>query len=167
MFRQDYAQLSIFAGLDENQISQLSPYMVECSFSRDLVIFEQGQPAEHLYILLSGEVVISYKPYDGPPLTVARIEPGGVFGWSAALGRDVYTSGAISTQESLAYRIRGSNFHAICKEYPETGQIFLERLASVIARRLHSTHTQVLSILTEGMGSKAGSSRRRIKDGRK
>lgn len=167
MFRQDYAQLSIFAGLDGNQISQLSPYMVDCLLPKDYVVFEQGQPAEHLYILLSGEVVINYKPYDGPPLTVARIEPGGVFGWSAAIGRDVYTSGAMAVQESLTYRIRGASLQAMCKAHPETGQIFLERLAGVIAERLRSTHTQVLGILTQSMAVEHIPTKRRSKNDRK
>ena len=160
MFRQDYARLSIFAGLDGNQISQLSPFMMECQFLKDQVIFEQGSPADFLYILLSGEVAIHFKPYDGPPLTVARIEPGGVFGWSAALRRDVYTSGAFSMQESLAYRIHGKNLSVICNQYPETGKILLERLADVIAERLRSTHTQVLGILSQGMETKGNCTRR-------
>lgn len=151
MFRQDFAQLSIFSGLNDNQIGQLSPYMVECHFKRDQVIFEQGQRADHLYILLSGEVIVTYKPYDGPPLTVARIEPGGVFGWSAALGRDIYTSGAVAVQDSLAYRMRGSNLAVLCDEHRETGMILLDRLAGVIAERLRGTHTQVLGILSQGI----------------
>lgn len=151
MFGQDYAQISIFAGLDGNQISQLSPFMIECQFAKDTVIFEQGQPADHLYILLTGEVTIQYKPYDGPVLTVGRIEPGGVFGWSAALGRDIYTSGAVAVKNSVAYRVRSANLQVICTEYPETGKILLDRLASGIAERLQGTHTQILGILSERM----------------
>jgi CRP-like cAMP-binding protein len=151
MFRQDLAQMSIFSGLNEDQISQLSPYMVECNYHRDQVVFEQGQRADHIYILLTGEVVVNYKPYDGPPLTVARIEAGGVFGWSAALGRDIYTSGAVAVQDSLAYRIRGDNLPVICETHRETGLILLDRLAGVIAERLRSTHTQVLGILSQGL----------------
>jgi CRP/FNR family cyclic AMP-dependent transcriptional regulator len=149
MFRQGYAQLSIFAGLDGNQTSQLSQFIEECQFPKDYLIFEQNQPADRLYILLSGEVVIRYKPYDGPPLLVARIASGGVFGWSAALRRDVYTSGALAVQDSEAYCIRGANLAIMCTQYPETGRIFLEHLANVIAERLRSTHTQVLKILTQ------------------
>jgi CRP/FNR family transcriptional regulator, cyclic AMP receptor protein len=154
MFRQDYAQFSIFAGLDGNQINQLSPFVVENHYPKDAVIFEQGKPAEFLYILLSGEVIINYKPYDGPLLTVAHIIPGGVFGWSAALGREIYTSEAVAVQSCVACCLRGSSLSAIRELYPETGKILLDRLASVIAERLASTHTQVLGILTKGIDVK-------------
>jgi CRP-like cAMP-binding protein len=167
MFRQDFAQLSLFAGLKENQVSQLTLFMVECNFQQNEIIFEQGQPADHLYILLSGEVVVNYKPYDGPPLTVARIEKGGVFGWSAALGRDVYTSGAVAMQESVAYRIRGENLAVLCEQHPDTGMVLLDRLASVIAERLRSTHTQVLGILSQGIDVDGNCLSQRIKNDRK
>ncbi len=160
MFLEDYAQLSIFAGLDGNQIDQISPFLVECQFPAGHTIFEQGQLAENLYILLSGEVVINYKPYDGPPLTVAHIVPGGVFGWSAALQRDAYTSGAFTLQPCIAYCLRGASLQLICSEHPETGKMLLERLASVIAARLRSTHVQVLGILTQGIDKESDCKRR-------
>lgn len=167
MFRQEHAQLSIFEGLDCNQLHQLSPFFAECQFPKDYVIFEQGQPAENLYILLEGEVVIHFKPYDGPTLMVARIEPGGVFGWSAALQRDVYTSAAMTMQDCLMYQLRGSSLNTICAQYPDTGKILLERLACVIAERLQSTHTHVLGMLTEGIDIKSKGSRRSSTDGRR
>lgn len=167
MFRQGYAQLSIFAGLDGNQISQLSQFIEECQFPKDYVIFEQNQPADRLYILLLGEVEIQYKPYDGPPLVVARIDPGGVFGWSAALRRDEYTSGARTVQASDVYCMHGASLARICAKYPETGRVFVERLASVIAERVRSTHTQVLKILTQKIETDERFLRRSSKNDRK
>jgi CRP-like cAMP-binding protein len=167
MFRQDYAQLSIFSGLDGNQINQLSHFIEECHFPKGYVIFEQGQPADHLYILLAGEVVIRFKPYDGPPLLVARIEPGGVFGWSAALLRDVYTSGAEAAQDSVSYCIHGADLQVMRAQFPETGRVFLERLACVIAERLRSTHAQILGILTQGTNSDVDRLRRKPRDERR
>lgn len=149
MFRQGYAQLSIFAGLDGDQINQLSQFIEECQYPKGHLIFEQNHPADHLFILLSGEVEIRYKPYDGPMLVVARIDPGGVFGWSAALRRDAYTSSAYTVQASEVYCLHGLSLAGLCARHPETGTIFLERLASVIAERVRSTHTQVLKILTQ------------------
>jgi CRP-like cAMP-binding protein len=167
MFRQGYAQLSIFADLDGDQINQLSQFIEECRFPKDYVIFEQNHAADRLYILLSGEVVVRYKPYDGPSLLVARIEPGGVFGWSAALRRDAYTSGAQAAEDSTVCCINGADLAVICRTYPETGKIFIERLASVIAERLRSTHSQVLKILTQRIEMDDRSFERSLPDDRK
>jgi CRP-like cAMP-binding protein len=115
------------------------------------VLFEQGQPADRLYLLLSGRVEIRFKPDDGDPLSVTIIDPGGVFGWSAALGRSSYTSGATVVEACRCLSIRGPDLRRICEEHPNTGVILLERLAEVIAQRLSSTHQHVLRLLQRGV----------------
>jgi len=115
------------------------------------VFFLQDQLADRLYILISGNVEIRFKPYDGEALTVSAIEPGGVFGWSAALGRSSYTSSAVCTADSRCLSIRGRDLRRICEQDPATGVILLERLAEVIALRLTSTHQHVMDLLRQGM----------------
>ena len=95
--------------------------MTFCSFSKDMVIFEQGNKAEYIYILVKGEVAISYKPYDGQPIVVARIHPGNVFGWSSsALNRDTYSSAALAVVESEAIRINARSLQTLCDTCPNT-----------------------------------------------
>jgi CRP-like cAMP-binding protein len=151
MLKQDCSKLPIFAGLAPAEMHLVEPLLDLSCFQANETIFEQGQIATFLYILLRGEVVVRFKPYDGPPLTVAHIVPGGVFGWSAALGRSAYTSGAEAVTEIEAVCIRGDRLYQLCQDRPEIGVVILERLASVIAERLRSTHTQILSILASGM----------------
>lgn len=151
MFRQDLATLSLFQGLTPQQLQLLEGLLEYCNFTSGQVIFQQGQQAERLFILLAGQVEVQYKPYDGDSLTVAVIEPGGVFGWSAALGRHSYTSAAIAITASDACTIRGSQLHHLCDQHPETGAVLLDRLAGVIAERLRNTHEQVLAILSQGV----------------
>jgi CRP/FNR family transcriptional regulator, cyclic AMP receptor protein len=151
MYRQDLAQLSIFQGFDPGQLEHLKPMLKFEHFGCGEVIFEQGKAAQHLYILLNGEVVVRYKPYDGPPLTVARIRPGGVFGWSAAMMREIYSSGAEAAEESDVCRISSCQLRKLCEKDPDIGTLLLNRLAGVIAERLNHTHTKIVTILSEGM----------------
>lgn len=164
MFKEEFAELAIFKGLSDEQIQLLDQILELCQFTKDQLIFEQGQTADYLYILVDGEVTVRYKPYDGPVLTVARITPGGVFGWSAALGRQAFTSGAIAEGPSRALRISGVQLHSFCECNPEIGAVLLERLAGVIAQRLRNTHTEVLTILTKGMDLSADCWKRIKKD---
>ncbi len=124
------------------------------------VIFEQGDLADCLYILLEGEVEVRYKPYDGPPLSVAHIIPGGVFGWSAALGRREYTSGAQAESECQVVRVRSASLHRLCECYPETGGVLLDRLAGVIAERLRNTHASILAMLSQGVDTNGNCAKR-------
>jgi CRP-like cAMP-binding protein len=161
MYRQEFSTLSIFEGLDPDQIHQLSPFMEEVHYEKDQVIFEQGQYAACLFILLEGKVIVRFKPYDGPPLTVSMIHPGGVFGWSAALGRKEYTSGAVAAECSTAYRLRSDSLKQLYRNCPETGNVLLDRLAGGIAEPLKSSHSEVLQILVNGIDSNANSKKER------
>ncbi|MBI4927485.1 MAG: cyclic nucleotide-binding domain-containing protein [Anaerolineae bacterium] len=160
MFRQKYADLPVFDGLDASQIATISPYLDEVSYRAGEVIFEQGQKAEHLYIVLEGEVLVRYKPYDGPPIIVSRIPTGGVFGWSAALGRGEYTSACVASMDCMIYRMRKDNLQRLCETNPTTGHLLLERLAGGIAERMRNTHVSLLDILVQGIDSGTNSTKR-------
>jgi CRP/FNR family transcriptional regulator, cyclic AMP receptor protein len=148
-----FDQLAIFAGLTKEQRKELMPLFTPCDYYPDSLIFEQGVPAEFLYVVVVGEVVVNFKPDDGPPLTVARVKPGGVVGWSAALGTRVYTSGAMCVTYSQMLRVRGTDLRRLCENHPETGNLILNRLAEVIAQRISNTHEQVLALLEIGLRS--------------
>jgi CRP-like cAMP-binding protein len=147
-FEKEFQQLKVFQGLSEYQIKELNPAFDLNQYSEQQTIFYQGDPAQHFFLLLQGKVSIRYKPYDGQALTITNIAPGGVFGWSAALGRDMYSSSAIASLESTALSISKPNLYKICALENETGIIFLGNLTSVIAERLHQNYSHILNLLT-------------------
>jgi CRP-like cAMP-binding protein len=146
-----FDQLTLFQDLDSYRREQIAALFQPFFGEIGDIIFEQGDAAEYLYLVLDGEVTVRYKPEDGPPLVVARVHPEGVVGWSAALGSPSYTSGAICTLDTTMVRVRGADLRALCESNPETGALLLERLATVIAQRLSNTHHQVLSLLEQGL----------------
>jgi len=151
MTEQELARINLFRGLDPHKRDLITRLGTRQAFEAGDIVFSQGQPATHLYLLLRGKVTIRFKPDDGDPITVTELESGGVFGWSAALGRGRYTSGAICQKQSEALVISGAALRRLCEVDPETGVLILERLAEVIAERLQATHAQVLAMLHQGM----------------
>ena len=143
--------LFLFEGLNEAQRALLVPMFIPCDFEAETILFEQGDPAENLYVVIAGEVLITYKPDDAPSITVARVQPGSIVGWSAAIGSRYYTSSAACTTYTQLLRVRSDDLRKLCSNHPETGGMFLDRLATVIAERLHSTHDLVMSLLNMGM----------------
>ena len=145
-----FARLPIFDGFDVQELEVLDAMMELASFNANQTIFKQGAKADFLHILLNGEVTIHFKPYDGPLILVASIQPGGVFGWSAIVGREVYTSQAASVQSGLAYRIRAQNVTLLCNQYPEIGEKFIKKLLSGINERINTSHSQMRDSLSQG-----------------
>lgn len=144
-------RLAIFTELDEDQMDLLRPLFEELSFQAGTVIFQQGETAEFLYLLINGTVDMSFKPYDGMPITVSHVGKDGLFGWSAVVGSEKYTSSAIAIQAVKAFRVRGSELRRFCSDHPEAGKVILEHLADGVSSRWKDAHKQVQSILLQGL----------------
>jgi len=142
--------LAFFYGLNTADLKLLASYFTPQSYPEGTMVFKQGDHADYLYLVVTGEVVIHYKPDDGPLMTVTHVQLGGIFGWSAAMGNPCYTSGAICLTDSHVIRIRGTDLRMLCDEYPEVGKIILDRLAAVIAERKQSQQTRVTTMLENG-----------------
>ena len=153
MAENSFPDLFLFRDLTPAQLKQLQPLFIPCEFTANTILFEQGDLAENLFTVVSGEVVVNFKPDDGPIIVVACVQPGSIVGWSAALGSRRYTSSAVCTTYTQLLRVRGDDLRRLCLQHPDTGMIILDRLATVIAERLHSTHDLVLSLLQLGLTS--------------
>ena len=140
-------RLPLFQGLGTAQIAVLKPLFESFACETGTVIFEKGDFAQYLYLLLKGEAVIQYKPYDGPAIILARLRAGDVFGWSAVVGNPMYTSSIISESEIEAIRIRGNQLRKMVEEHPETGRIFMDRLARIVSPRWGNASMQIQSLL--------------------
>ena len=153
MFDEIFDCLAIFEGMDNSQRTLLRKLFIICHCTDDEIVFEQGERADYLYVVVKGEVAVRFKPDDGPELVVSRIKEGEVFGWSAAFGSGRYTSGAVCTAAAILLRVRGSDLKMLREKHPETGILILERLAVNIARRMENSqdHSQVVAFLEHGL----------------
>lgn len=151
MSTSQFDQLHIFEGLTPLQNTILRNLFIEETECSGTIIFDQGDPAEYLYLVADGEVLIRYKPDDGPLLTVARVKQEGVVGWSAALGSPAYTSSAVCSTDCTLLRISSASLRELCNHYPDLGGLILERLANIIAKRLRNTHPHVMALLEQGL----------------
>lgn len=142
---------ALFNDLDETTMDLLQPLFETFSCRAGTVVLPQGAPAEHIYVILSGLVEISYKPYDGTLITISHLGKDGLFGWSAVVGSSKYTSSATAIEDLEAFRIRGSELRRICSENPQAGREILEHLANAVSSRWKDAHEQIKSILAQGM----------------
>jgi CRP-like cAMP-binding protein len=139
--------ISLFEGFDNDQVALLKPVFEDFGCTEGQIIFEQGDTAKYLYLLIHGDVAIRYKPYDGPPLTLTRLHKGDVFGWSAVIGSSKYTSSIVSETDIEAIRIQGSHLWKLVGEHPEIGKAIINRLARVVSPRWEDAHKQIQSLL--------------------
>lgn len=154
----------LFKGVDDNILGLLEPLFEPYSCSAEMAIFEQGDPAHYLYIILDGTVEMVYKPYDGPPITINNQVGGSIIGWSAVIGNTTYTSGAVCKDDTLAIRMSKRDLHKLCAKKPEAGRIILNLLAESVSSRWQDSKSQIQVLLNETVSAqKNAKSRKRRK----
>ena len=146
-----FDRFPLFQELTPEQSSLVRPLFSAGYETTGSVLFEQGEMAERLYLVVEGEVIIRFKPEDGPEILIARVRAGGVVGWSAVLGNPTYTSTAVCTTDCGILYLRGQDLQIFCEQYPDTGSLLLDRLAGIVAERLRASHEHVIALLEHGI----------------
>jgi CRP-like cAMP-binding protein len=146
-----FDRLHLFRDLNPAQAALVRSLFTPCHEAAGNFLFEQGDAAEFLYLIVVGEVAIRYKPEDGAEIVLSHVRPEGLVGWSAALGNSAYTSSAVCVADCLLLRARGQDLRRLCERNPEIGSLVLERLAAVVAERLSGAHDQVVALLEHGL----------------
>jgi CRP-like cAMP-binding protein len=109
------------------------------SFGRGATIFLQGEPAEHVYIVLEGWVKLFRISQNGAEAVVGVFTKGQSFGEAAAFQNDVYPVGAESVTDCRAMPVSAGLILGLMKQHPE---LCTAMLASTF-RHLHALVAQV------------------------
>lgn len=139
--------IPLFENLNTEQSSMLMSVFEKFSCSPGTVIFEQGDQARYLYLILKGKAIISYKPYDGPRIVISRLKDGDVFGWTAVVGGSKYSSSVVSETDLESIRIRREFLQNLLAKNPETGKIIVDRLALNVSPRWKNAHDQIKPLI--------------------
>lgn len=135
----------LFVGLSADVIARIQTMARVEYFHEDETIFSEGDTAQDLFVLRSGQVELTYTlPQD--PLTairIARVMPGENFAWSALAKGDTLSSQARATVNSSVYVIPARKLHALFFEYPFAGYQVMTRLSKLIFSRLRETRKEL------------------------
>jgi CRP-like cAMP-binding protein len=123
-----------FSGLDETTLCEIVGASSNLVWTAGSAIFEPGDPAEALYIVLSGEVRI----VDESEQDVARLGPGDFFGELSLLQRTSHSKRAEAVEDSELMVLPQQPFEALLADDPELADAVRSametRLRSVDAR---------------------------------
>ena len=115
-------------------------------FARDFeagtVLFEEGQPGEHMYVVTSGQVEIRRKVGEVDRV-LAVLMPGDFFGEMAILNNRPRSATAVTRVESRLLVIEGRMFEAMLRARPEIAL----RIIKALATRLENANQHVELLL--------------------
>lgn len=94
--------LPIFAGMSEDDLDHVLAPAQSRRYPAGQPVFEQGQPAEHFFVLLHGRLRVTQVTPAGQQVVIRMVNPGDLFGIAKALKRPDYPGTATAVAESIA-----------------------------------------------------------------
>jgi len=108
--RRVLARIDLFAGLDQDTLSEIAEATKQRTYGNDEPIVRQGEPGESMFIVASGRAVVVLEP---DRREIATIEPGGYFGEMSLLTGDPRTATVLARGDTLVFKINAGSFRRL------------------------------------------------------
>lgn len=159
------AGIDLFAGLDEPDVLQAVAAEVEFRLChRGEVLFEEGEPGEHIHFVVSGRVKVYRRSADGTEHILRIWREGEAFALIVLLDPSRYPASAEALEDSVVGRMRAATFHRLSQQHrslQSLGQravadrlVYAQRKAEQMAR--DPGEQRVARALLELVGDTAG-----------
>jgi len=135
-------KVELFSGLRERDIKSLSEYCVECTFTKDETLLNQGEPGVGLYIIISGKVKIVKKTISGDALEIAAHGPGDILGEITVLDNAPRSASVIAVENTECLYLSAWDFKARMKQHPEIAL----KVLPVVVKRFRETNERLLAL---------------------
>jgi HEAT repeat protein len=125
-------RVPLFANLPPNDLKQIAMIADESTFSDGAIIAEQGEAGDVLYIIVSGEILVTAADDNGHQIELGRRQPGEYVGEMAIISDEVRMASLTALGEVRTLCINQSQFREIIRLRPEASLAVM----SVLCERL-------------------------------
>ncbi len=130
--------------LTDDMLDELSAITIVIKAEKGKVIYKEGDPAQNVYMLKSGKILLEQKISNTIAVTVNSIDPGESFGWAFLLDRGSNALTATCCEDSEVYVINRDMVRNLMDEDNSIGYMMMKQLATVLKRRLDQRTIQFL-----------------------
>jgi CRP/FNR family cyclic AMP-dependent transcriptional regulator len=132
------ARAGMFQGF-ESAAAAITKQLQPVDFARGWTVFAEGEPADRLYIIVSGKVKVGHHSPDGREHLLAIMGPPEMFGELSVFDDGPRTGSATTLTEVRAVSLDRDTLRGWMAGHPEVA----EQLLRVLARRLRRTNSKL------------------------
>lgn len=121
-------QLSLFNS--DYFLNKFRAGKTELKTQRKQIIYSQGDPAEAVFYILKGRVILSVVSHKGKEAILSTPEDGEFFGETCLAGQPIYNKTATSSEFSSLFRIEKRAMIRVLHQDPSFSDLFMSHLLS-------------------------------------
>ncbi len=152
--------LDIFNELTIDEIKKIQPHCTRETYQLDQMLFEEGEPAEEMWIVSEGEVALRFKMPGNRPLkeesTLSThhkdIPESQVFGWSCFIKPyRMRLSAFCASRRCTAIKINRTALNEIMESDTDIGYKIMKYLVQVVGYRFNQFRDEVAKFMGLGI----------------
>jgi len=138
-------------GMPPEYLKMLADASMYAQFEPGEVIFREGEPANRFYLIHSGEVELE-ADIDGQQIvSIQKVGPGDVIGWSWLYPPYCWHFSARAVRRTTATFYYGTRLREQCEENPTLGYELMKRISQLLLDRLQSTRRRLSELSLHGL----------------
>ena len=127
-------KVELFQGLSPEELAALSASSTQRSFPKNTVVIHENEPADSLFIILSGKVKVYCSDKSGKEFIMNTQGPGDYFG-ELALVDDSLRSASVRTVEKCDFVVVYKDaFNAVLRAHPNIASSLIRNLAQRVRK---------------------------------
>jgi CRP/FNR family transcriptional regulator, cyclic AMP receptor protein len=140
-------QIDLFRNLNAVQLSHLASAAEEHSLKKNTMLFKEGDPAEHFFVIQKGKIRISKIVPGIGEEALAILEPGSYFGEMELIDPELPRAAqALAHEDCILQRFAYTDVQTILNADSEFAVAFLWSVVHTLSRRLRATNDKVTAM---------------------
>lgn len=135
-------QANFFQSIEPQIADSIKNQLIVRKYKKRMLVFMEGEPADHIYFVLQGKVKLSKVSDDGQEKIVLIIPDGQFFGEVPVLDKKTHPLTAETLEEAEIGMLKGEEFRNYLLEYPQISYIMME----IMAKRLRQSFRQIKNL---------------------
>ena len=145
----DLKKINLLQNLSDEALEKILSITKHREFKDGEIIFKQGDPADALYLLKRGKVLLEVDISEIVSISLGSVKTGFSFGWSALMGGSNYTSHAICSEPCEVLTVPGKELQDLLEQDHTVGYHIMMGLAQIISSRLERRTDQFLKVMAK------------------
>ncbi len=143
---EELAGFPLVAGLTVQQRAAVADISRTVSFPAGKRMFEEGQIAEHCWLIRSGRVALDTELPGAGPSVIQTLSAGDVLGLSWLVPPYRWRFGAVTEEPVVAVQLDATALRALAEQDPALGYPLLLGLFEALESRLYGTRARLLDL---------------------
>ena len=139
----------VFAFFRPDQMDKLSSAAESYLLSAGEMVYSRGEPAEHFYVLVSGEVALRLPGKGGLSILIDRFGKGAMFGRCVPVAIEAYALNAQCVENSEILRIRASVLKELMEDDMMMGYAVQSMISEIYFKRYLETMKKLQAIVMQ------------------